>query len=155
MIRLCRSFSTSVLPHSVNIFNNVNLSIPENVSLSSFLPLFEASYSHFKHQNHSGIWAHIPRSSLSFMHTLLDEPYCFDLHHVVPQVNSLVMTKWLHEGQSKLPPYTNHSAGAGGLVFNSEGAVLMVQERFTKSPKWKLPGGLVDLKENIVKAAER
>ena len=52
------------------------------------------------------------------MHTLLESPYHFTLHHVVPETSSLVMNKWLKEGTSRLPPYTNHSAGAGGLVFN-------------------------------------
>lgn len=39
-LRSFSSLSTSILSHKVNVFNNVHLSIPENVDPASFEPLF-------------------------------------------------------------------------------------------------------------------
>ena len=39
--------------------------------------------------------------------------------------------------------------GVGGFVLNSDNQLLVVQERFSCSPHWKLPGGHADLGSSL------
>ncbi len=47
-------------------------------------------------------------------------------------------------------------SGVGGIVFNSKRQVLVIVEKYFFAKKiWKMPGGLVDPKENLNEAVER
>ena len=57
-----------------------------------------------------------------------------------------------------VPPFATHVIGVGGLVVNHQGEVLCVREATPPSglpPMWKLPGGLMDLGEEISEAVAR
>ncbi len=68
------------------------------------------------------------------------------------------MNKWLKDGTpSKLPCYSSHNLGVGGIVLNHDHSkVLVIKEKMEGFNKiWKFPGGLVDEDETLEKAAIR
>uniref|UniRef100_A0A7S4UUL9 Nudix hydrolase domain-containing protein n=1 Tax=Alexandrium monilatum TaxID=311494 RepID=A0A7S4UUL9_9DINO len=102
-----------------------------------------------------GVWLRVPSAASH----LIDPAVMlgFDFHHAQP--GYVMLTKWLPDTPSSLPPYPHHQIGVGGMVLNSQGQVLCVQERsgMTAGMKdfWKLPGGLVDAREDLCDAAVR
>lgn len=82
----------------------------------------------------------------------------FDFHHASP--GYVMLTKWLADGPSSLPLYPHHQVGVAGLVLDSTGKrMLCIQEKSGPTANmgdfWKLPGGLVDPKEDLCDAAVR
>ena len=82
----------------------------------------------------------------------------FVFHHAQPSY--VMLTRWLPEDQeNKLPRYGFTQIGVGGVVVNSKGEVLLVQERVSPIPKfqgcWKLPGGLADPGEDFADTVAR
>ena len=62
------------------------------------------------------------------------------------------------EGPSKIPHFSSHNLGVGGVVIHPEREhILMIQEKFQYSDVqiWKFPGGLVDLGETLDQAVSR
>ncbi|CAG9333861.1 unnamed protein product [Blepharisma stoltei] len=100
-----------------------------------------------------GVWLEIPNTQLELA------PICrnkgFYMHHV--SENGLVMAKWLLSTPNKLPGYSSHYMGAGGVIFNNEGNILLIKDRVDKTgiDQWKLPGGLLDPGELVLEAACR
>lgn len=79
----------------------------------------------------------------------------FVFHHA--RGNDAVLTNWLPtEEINKLPPFPHTAIGVGGLVINDKRELLVVREKYqgAEAP-WKLPGGLVDPKEELGDAACR
>jgi len=61
-------------------------------------------------------------------------------------------------GPSLIPAYASHSLGVGCVVLNSRGETLAIQEKYPHPVLpdfWKLPGGAVDVGEDLSVAAER
>lgn len=76
------------------------------------------------------------------------------LHHA--QSDKIVMYRWLLESVSKVPAFGGFSVGVGGFVYKPESEeVLMVVERFTIRKTWKIPGGTVEVNENLQDAVIR
>ena len=83
----------------------------------------------------------------------------FQYHHAEGGAATLLL--WLPKDESsKVPLFATHHLGVGGLVLNADtesehfNKVLVVKEHGTNM-KWKLPGGLADLGEDIGQAVER
>jgi ADP-ribose pyrophosphatase YjhB (NUDIX family) len=56
---------------------------------------------------------------------------------------------------NKVPVFATHQCGVGGLVLDASGQrVLVVKERISNA-RWKFPGGLTDLGEDLDAAAVR
>eukprot|EP00123_Amoebidium_parasiticum_P022135 comp8072_c0_seq2/m.3564 comp8072_c0_seq2/g.3564 ORF comp8072_c0_seq2/g.3564 comp8072_c0_seq2/m.3564 type:complete len:193 (-) comp8072_c0_seq2:787-1365(-) len=70
-----------------------------------------------------------------------------------------MLKKWLPDRPSLIPHFATHQVGVGGLVINSRREVLCIQERNPLSPTdtigYKLPGGMVNLGEELGDAAVR
>lgn len=83
----------------------------------------------------------------------------FTPHHAAS--DHVTLTAWLGKGPSRLPPGPSHFIGVAGFVVDFvEGRpkVLVIQEKSGPAAGiglWKLPGGLVDPKEDISVAAAR
>lgn len=111
----------------------------------------------WRREGKRGIWLRVPKQ----VACLVDPAVMlgFEFHHAQP--GYVMLTRWLPEsGPSSLPPYPHHQLGVGGLVLDQSGErVLCIQERagMTAGMKdfWKLPGGLVDLGEDMCDAAVR
>lgn len=55
------------------------------------------------------------------------------------------MCRWLPKNEPcNIPSYAHTMIGVGGLVVDSNNRILVVKERFWKTPSWKLPGGFVE-----------
>jgi ADP-ribose pyrophosphatase YjhB (NUDIX family) len=68
------------------------------------------------------------------------------------------MLLWLKDDvECKVPPFGTHHCGVGGLVLNEqENTILVVREKARVwAPLWKLPGGYVNLGEDLGTAAVR
>ena len=79
----------------------------------------------------------------------------FELHHT--QDNYITLQKWLPNSKCRLPAYSTHYIGVGGLVIDFEQRkVLLIQEKQgNNTASWKVPGGLVDTGEYLSEAVER
>lgn len=66
----------------------------------------------------------------------------------------VLMCLWLDESTpSKIPDYSHHYVGVGGVLLNSRNEILMIQEIRSPDPRpWKLPGGFMDPGESIKQA---
>jgi len=96
------------------------------------------------------IYVRLPHSSFVPICTSLG----FQFHHARPEY--VFMLKWLPAHRpSKFPEFANTMVGVGGLVVNEHEEILVVQERYLRTPHWKLPGGLSDPGENIPATAIR
>ena len=64
----------------------------------------------------------------------------FEMHHCTKEY--LIFSQWLLEGEtSKLPNYTSHFIGAGGLIINDKNEMLLVQEKNgNRKGQWGIPG---------------
>ena len=103
-----------------------------------------------------GIWLKIPLKCAIHAGSAAENK--FDFHHAKP--GYVMMTRWLPtQIPNHLPTYSFTQVGVGGVVVNSKGEVLMVQERVSPAPfyqgSWKLPGGLADPSEDFAETAAR
>jgi len=68
-----------------------------------------------------------------------------------------------HQNVSKIPMYCSHFIGAGGAVIDEHTQrILLIQEKYkfvtdhaSDAVHWKIPGGAIDVHENIGTCAER
>ncbi|XP_064613260.1 uncharacterized protein LOC135477040 [Liolophura sinensis] len=99
-----------------------------------------------------GVSVKIPTKQCSVVSVCAE--FDFEFHHAQP--GYVMMNRWLLEDEpSQLPEYANQYMGAGGFVVNDRQQLLVVKEKFTKNPHWKLPGGHVNKGEDITEACQR
>ncbi|GAM25686.1 hypothetical protein SAMD00019534_088610, partial [Acytostelium subglobosum LB1] len=97
-----------------------------------------------------GIWIKIPQSKSQFIPVLVAEQFSF--HHC--QEDYLMLTRWLPSDANRLPDYTSHFIGCGGLVINEKNEILLITEK-QRPDRWKIPGGALDAGEDICKTPVR
>ena len=71
-----------------------------------------------------------------------------------------MLTAWIPavsaDAPNTLPLYPHHQVGVGGMLLDASGTrVLVIQEKSGNTGFWKLPGGLVDPREDLAAAACR
>lgn len=77
----------------------------------------------------------------------------FKFHHAEGDYCNLLL--WLpQDSQSTVPPFATHHVGVGALLVNKQNEILVVKEK-SKVAGWKLPGGYVNLGEDLGAAAVR
>jgi ADP-ribose pyrophosphatase YjhB (NUDIX family) len=78
----------------------------------------------------------------------------FKFHHAEGDFATMLL--WLGSGENKVPPFATHHVGVGAAVI-SDTKLLVVREKEKHAGinGWKLPGGLVNLNEEISAAASR
>jgi ADP-ribose pyrophosphatase YjhB (NUDIX family) len=80
----------------------------------------------------------------------------FEFHHA--SGNLAFLLKWLNKTMPcKVPTYSTHVCGVGGVVIDTNGQVLVVQERSPRFSNvgWKFPGGLSESGEDFGTTAAR
>lgn len=111
----------------------------------------------WKAEGRKGVWAKVPNGAAHLIPALLDQG--FDWHHARSGQGYVMLTRWLPEGDSRMPAYGGHQVGVGGLVLSPSGEILLMKERVPhfgrKESLWKLPGGLADPGEDLGVAAAR
>ncbi|XP_059202369.1 nucleoside diphosphate-linked moiety X motif 6 [Centropristis striata] len=132
--------------------NLADTGLPADISESSFSRLLQESLSQWKAEGKVAVWLHVP-ISLSRC-AAAASTHGFSFHHA--KHDHAVLALWLGEGESRLPGFATHQIGvAGAVVDESNGKVLVVQDRNKTKNAWKFPGGLSDPGENIGATAVR
>lgn len=145
--------TSQILEAVDDIFDGVTVdeaSLPDTPE--AFSLMLEKSLAYWKERKRRGVWIKIPLKKATFVPVAAEHHFVF--HHAKPDY--VMMTRWLPEDEeNKLPHFTTHFVGIGGLVLNENNELLCVRERFVKHPHWKLPGGLVDPGEDLHTAVVR
>jgi ADP-ribose pyrophosphatase YjhB (NUDIX family) len=146
---------TDVLHYSEDRYEGV---IVDADSLPSQRPEFryklDLSLQYWRTKSKRGIWLKLPIEKSEFIPEAVSKGFTF--HHAEPTY--AMMTTWLPAEESRLPQNATHQVGVGCIVINSEGRILLVQEKngpLKGSGIWKLPTGLADPGEDISDAAIR
>ncbi|EFA84933.1 hypothetical protein PPL_01926 [Heterostelium album PN500] len=117
----------------------------------TFKKYLDASLKYWVDNQRRGIWIKIPQAQSKFISILVESGFSF--HHC--QKDYIMLTRWLPENDAnKLPDYTSHFIGCGGLVINEKNEILLITEK-QRPDKWKIPGGALDAGEDICKTAVR
>ncbi|XP_033488715.1 nucleoside diphosphate-linked moiety X motif 6 [Epinephelus lanceolatus] len=149
--------SSGGLPGKVDRFGGVTVNLaevglPVDISESSFSRLLQDSLAQWKAEGKAAVWLRVP-ISLSRC-AAAASAHGFTFHHA--KHDHAVLALWLGEGESRLPGFATHQIGvAGAVVDESNGKVLVVQDRNKTKNAWKFPGGLSDPGENIGATAVR
>ncbi|GAA6222003.1 nucleoside diphosphate-linked moiety X motif 6 isoform X1 [Lates japonicus] len=129
-----------------------DLGLPADISESLFSRLLQDSLVQWKAEGKVAVWLRVP-ISLSRC-AAAASTHGFTFHHA--RHDHAVLALWLGEGESRLPGFATHQVGvAGAVVDESNGKVLVVQDRNKTKNAWKFPGGLSDPGENIGATAVR
>ncbi|XP_049897793.1 nucleoside diphosphate-linked moiety X motif 6 isoform X2 [Epinephelus moara] len=120
--------------------------------LGEWLQQIPDSLAQWKAEGKAAVWLRVP-ISLSRC-AAAASTHGFTFHHA--KHDHAVLALWLGEGESRLPGFATHQIGvAGAVVDESNGKVLVVQDRNKTKNAWKFPGGLSDPGENIGATAVR
>jgi 8-oxo-dGTP pyrophosphatase MutT (NUDIX family) len=138
-----------LLAFEYNKFNGIIIDsnqIPADIDV--FLPQLNALLSHAKQQNKAVIWLTLP---LDLAHLIaIATTQGFTFHNCLPTEVTLIFKS---QPQDFVPFMPTHSLGAGGLVQNSQGEILVIREHGATT--YKLPGGHIELGETIEDAVIR
>jgi len=121
---------------------------------SAFTARLDSSLAHWRAGGVRGVWMEVPIDKSHLIGIAVDRGFQF--HHAEP--GHCMMTAWLPDTPSPLPPNPSHHVGVGALCVNEKGDVLLVQERsgpFARKNLWKPPTGLLDTREDISDGVER
>uniref|UniRef100_A0A8D9EFQ7 Nudix hydrolase 8 n=2 Tax=Cacopsylla melanoneura TaxID=428564 RepID=A0A8D9EFQ7_9HEMI len=134
-------------------YNGVAVDLSQE-PFEDFQQQLEKSLINWKADNVRGVWFNVSLSQADVIPVLTKHGFRF--HHASKDGSTLIMTKWLPEDQeSRIPGYAHTMIGAGAVVLNEKNQVLVVKEFYRSRPQWKLPGGYVELSEDIGEAAKR
>ena len=120
----------------------------------SFGERLDASLRVWRDEGVRGVWLKIPIERSAFVPVAAARG--FEFHSAEPA--HALMTRWLPETPSPLPPNASHQVGVGSIVVNGRNEVLLVQEAVGPTAGrgiWKIPTGLVNAREDIGAAAVR
>ncbi len=146
--------SPDLLPFTEDKYDGVivsSKSLPDTDE--NFERMLDHSLEEWRKTNRRGVWIKVPLEKSSFIPIAVRKGFTF--HHAEKQY--VMLTHWLAEGESRLPPNASHQVGVGCIVLH-EGKMLLVQEKsgpLKGTGVWKMPTGLVDVGEDISTGAER
>jgi len=144
--------STQILTGKHDMFRGIEVDLDLDITVDQLDLLLRDSLASWTEKKYRGIWISVPISKSEFIPLLVK--YGFVYHHAKPTY--LMLIKWLPTDEpNNLPTYPHTSIGVGGFVLNDKNELLVIKERWHKDPLWKLPGGMVDLSEDISAAAIR
>lgn len=152
-----RPLSSQILKSKVDIYNGV--SITEDllsISTAVFDEKLAVSLNNWSSDNLKGVWLRLPIEISHLVPVAVRHGFWF--HHC--SSDYILMCNWLQGGKetSLLPAAPSHYIGVAGFVLNSQRELLVIQEKHGPAAGqnlWKLPGGLLDLHEDISKGVVR
>ena len=155
--RLCSS--SALVSWSEGRFGGatISLSAAPIGSLEAFAEKFGAVMAEIRAASRRGVFMKVPIEQSAVI--TVAAQHGFEFHHA--EGTSAMLLNWLPEAEpSPVPDFATHVVGLGGLVLNAESReVLCVKEKrapaATSQGSWKLPGGLIDLGEEIADGVAR
>ncbi|XP_053370182.1 nucleoside diphosphate-linked moiety X motif 6 [Clarias gariepinus] len=140
------------LAASVDAYGGVTVHLPADVTEATFSELLRESVSVWRSEDRLAAWLRVPLSRSRLAEAAALQGFTF--HHAVQ--DEAVLSLWMGYGESRLPNYATHQVGvAGAVVDQSNGKVLVVQDKNRAKNMWKFPGGLSNPSENIGDTAVR
>ncbi|KAM3866962.1 nucleoside diphosphate-linked moiety X motif 6 [Diretmus argenteus] len=132
--------------------NLADTGLPADISEGAFSDILRDSLAQWKAEGKVAVWLHVPISLSRCAAAAAGHGFTF--HHA--KEDRSVLALWLGDGESRLPGFATHQVGvAGAVVDESNGKVLVVQDKNKTKNAWKFPGGLSDPGENIGATAVR
>ncbi|XP_061833268.1 nucleoside diphosphate-linked moiety X motif 6 [Nerophis lumbriciformis] len=126
--------------------------LPEDIAESCFSAILKGSVARWKEEGKVAVWLRVPIALSRCAAAAAAHGFVF--HHA--RDRHAVLALWMGGGPSRLPGFATHQVGvAGAVVDESNGKVLVVQDRNKTMNAWKFPGGLSDPGENIGVTAVR
>ncbi|KAI5628886.1 nucleoside diphosphate-linked moiety X motif 6 [Silurus asotus] len=126
--------------------------LPADVTQAAFSELLRESVCVWRSEGHVAVWLRVPIWQSRLAETAAQQGFAF--HHAAQ--DEAVLSLWMGDGESRLPNYATHQVGVAGAVVNqSNGKVLVVQDKNRVKNMWKFPGGLSNPSENIGDTAVR
>jgi 8-oxo-dGTP pyrophosphatase MutT (NUDIX family) len=138
-----------LLAFEYNKFNGIiidSAALPQDVDV--FLQQLSALLSHAKLQKKAVVWLTLPINLAHLIAIATTQGFTF--HNCLPTEVTLIFKS---QPQDFVPFMPTHSLGAGGLVQNEKGEILVIRER--SATTYKLPGGHIELGEKIEDAVIR
>ncbi|CAJ1329570.1 unnamed protein product [Effrenium voratum] len=130
-------------------FGGVEVEVSDSLAVGTFGLELRQGLEQWKAAGKKGIWLKIPLSAAACVGPAVAQGFRF--HHA--KDDYVLLTQWLASTPNMLPRFSFTQIGVGGVVLNSKGEILMVQERVSPLPdfqgSWKLPGGLADPGEDF------
>lgn len=138
-----------MLTFEYNKFNGIIINsdqLPADIDV--FLPELLALLDHAQLHQKAVIWLTLPINLAHLIATATSQGFTF--HNCLPTEVTLIFKS---QAQDFVPFVPTHSLGAGGLVQNSQGKILVIREHGATT--YKLPGGHIELGETIEDAVIR
>ncbi|MCU4675166.1 NUDIX domain-containing protein [Catenovulum sp. 2E275] len=134
-----------------NTFGGVHLKLTETeLDAEQFSALLIPLIEEFKQADKKIIWLTLAIEYAEYI------PLCtelgFEFHNCLPNQITLI---YKLQNNAYAPFVPTHTVGAGAVVINQNNQILMVRDNFGHYRGFKLPGGHVELGEDIQLAAER
>ena len=138
-----------MLAFEYNKFNGIIINsaqLPEDSDV--FLQQLSALLSHARLHKKAVTWLTLPIDLAHFIAIATTQGFTF--HNCLPTEVTLIFK---FQPEDFVPFVPTHSLGAGGLVQNSQGEILVIREHAATT--YKLPGGHIELGETIEDAVIR
>lgn len=156
LVKLKTQSLPDIFTNEIDVYNTryvSKTSVSQN--LENFTETLEKTITHFNTEKAKGFFITISLKEHSHLFPLLSEKK-FTFHHA--EGDDATLVTWLPKNKkNRLPGYSSHYVGVGGLVidFKNE-SVLVIKEKNGHDTKgWKIPGGLVDVGEYLPEAVVR
>ena len=133
---------TQPMPFNAAILDTDEMRVTDT---SDFTTRLLVTVKHLKAQGKSSLWVRVHALNGHLLGVL--GTFGFKCHHCEPE--TVVMNLWLKPSECKIPPYATHLVGVAGFCVNKKHEVLLVKEQSKSVSGWKLPGGYVNLGEEI------
>ncbi|CAF1295899.1 unnamed protein product [Adineta ricciae] len=149
-----RFFSqTCILPYEIDRFNAARVRIsdwPDDIK--TIKASLSKSLEQWRKDNRTSVWLWIP---IEKAHVIpIAAELGFTYHNAEERI--AVLNQWLLPTKSMIPRFATHQVGVGGAVLREKtNELLIIKERVRNLEFWKLPGGAVELSEDIADGAIR
>jgi len=144
---------TVSLPGTANMYGGFTVDESALPPAPEFAPLLERSLPAWRSAGYRAIWLRIPEQLPDLVPIAVRAGFRY--HHAGDGAVMLALTL---DAAADLPNHGTHMIGAGGVVLDGDGRLLVVSERYRRDrtqPYYKLPGGALDPGENLREAVIR
>jgi len=123
------------------------------LSISDFRDRLQVTINVLKQLHKTALWIEVSMNYARYIEACSGIEG-MSIHHA--SGDKVHLSIWLKDDvTNKIPEYATHQIGVGAIVINSRNEILCVREKRRNFRKWKIPGGLAELGEDLEDAAIR